>query len=383
MKIVADENIPLLDQFFGHLGEVKAYPGRSLNAELVADADVLLVRSVTPVNPSLLQGSRVKFVGTTTIGLDHIDTDYLSSKGIGFCSAPGCNAGAVVEYVLSVLSVLAEQQGFQFGQKTVGIIGRGQIGSRLVSTLHRMGFKVKANDPPKALAGETGLSGLDEVLACDIISMHVPLVEGGPYPTRELLNAESIARLRQEQIIINTSRGDVVDEDALKLRLQQKGHPTVILDVFKNEPAIDSDLVRLCHFATPHIAGYSLDGKIKGTEMVYRSLCQHTGLPVRLNVSEFMPEPPLKMMSFSADADWALHTAIRACYDVRHDDSNLRRTLGQGQDENAAARAAGFDRLRKNYRVRRGFNHSSIRLANGQNRLQASLAAAGFTVQEG
>jgi erythronate-4-phosphate dehydrogenase len=378
MKIVADENIPLLKEFFSKVGDISVYPGRSLNAELVADADILLVRSVTPVDESLLSGSRVKFVGTTTIGLDHIDTAYLQRQGIGFCSAPGCNASAVMEYIVSVLSVLSEQQGFRLHNKSVGIIGRGQIGSRLAAALAKMGVRFKANDPPREAAGETELYSLEDVLACDIISVHVPLIEDGPWPTRNLIHDKHLKCLTANQILINTSRGHVIDEAALKRRLVEQKPPTIVLDVFRGEPVIDRELANLCQLATPHIAGYSLEGKTNGTEMVYQSLCRYSGLPVRYSAAQFVPEPSLKKLVFSADADveYALHTAVRACYDVRFDNSQLRHTL----ELEPAARASAFDLLRKCYRQRRSFGNTEVCVPMGRTDVNTTLAAVGFKV---
>lgn len=380
MNIVADENIPLLTEFFGDTGDIYAYPGRSINSQLVTDADVLLVRSVTPVNEVLLKGSSVKFVGTTTIGLDHIDTDYLQQQGIGFCSAPGCNAGAVVEYVLSVLSVLTEQYGFGLLEKTMGIVGYGEIGSRLAQVLREMGMQVKANDPPRQAAGENSLTTLSEVMACDIVSIHVPLTDTGPWPTRELINAEQIQKLQRSQILINTSRGDVMDEEALLSKLSGDLHPTVVLDVFRHEPEISKSLAERCQFATPHIAGYSLEGKHNGTEMVYRQFCRYAGLPVRYSAADFAPEPALKKMVYSSgvDVDYGFNTAVRAAYDVRTDDANLRKTLFLSAEQ----RSLAFDQLRKNYRVRRGFNTLAIEAGDCHPSLIARLTAAGFRLNE-
>jgi len=379
MKIVADENIPLVPQFFAGFGEIKTYPGRTITPEKVCDADILLVRSITPVDAELLKGSRVKFVGTTTIGLDHIDTEYLGAQGISYRNAPGCNASAVVEYIVGCLSVLADELGFSLEEKSVGIIGRGAIGSRLEKVLSGLGMTVLSNDPPRQESGEENLYGLNEVLQCDIISLHVPLVDEGNYPTRHLLNATMIDDLKSHQILMNTSRGDVVDEAALKHRLRLSDSPTVVLDVFNNEPDIDLELAHLCHFVTPHIAGYTLDGKVAGTEMVYKELCRIMGLPERHKLGQFLPDPPLRKLAFSADVDpfWALHTAIRTCYDVRHDDSRLRRSLKLPPAE----RGQAFDQLRKRYRVRRGFEQVKIVLKGGKAELQAKLSAVGFNIQ--
>jgi len=379
VNIVADENIPLAAELFGALGKVQLYPGRSISAAAVNDADVLLVRSVTPVTESLLKNSRVRFVGSTTIGLDHIDTNYLKQRGIGFCNAPGCNAQSVVEYVVSVLSVLSEQQAFRLQEKSIGIIGRGQIGSRLAATMKSLGVQVVAHDPPRQDRGEEDLYDLQKSLGCDIISIHVPLVTDGPYPTSKLLSSEHFASLTESQILINSSRGNVLDEGALLQRLKQAGRPTVVLDVFDKEPAINVELAKLCHFATPHIAGYSLEGRTNGTEMVYRKLCQYSGLPIRQHAQQFMPAAALQRLEFSADSDaeYVLNTCIRACYDVRTDHSSLRHSLSF----ESAQRALLFDSLRKNYRRRQSFGKTRVRVPDNCSAMKELLAAVGFSVE--
>lgn len=379
MNIVADENIPLAAELFGALGQVQLYPGRSISAGIVNNADVLLVRSVTPVTESLLKNSQVRFVGSTTIGVDHIDTNYLNQRAIGYCNAPGCNAQSVVEYVVSVLSVLSEQQAFRLQEKSIGIVGRGQIGSRLAGTMKNLGLQVVAHDPPRRDRGETDLYDLQEALACDIISIHVPLVTDGPYPTNKLLSSEHFEDLTESQILINSSRGNVLDEEALLQKLKKPGRPTVVLDVFDKEPAINVELAKLCHFATPHIAGYSLEGRTNGSEMVYRKLCQYSGLPIRKNAQQFLPEPALQRLEFSADSDveYALNTCIRACYDVRTDHFSLRHSLSL----EPALRALVFDSLRKNYRRRQSFGKTRVRVPDKCPAMKQSLAAVGFIIE--
>lgn len=376
MRIVADESIPLLKPLFGSLGEITALPGREISREHLVEADLLLVRSVTPVNAALLENTPVRMVATATIGSDHVDLGYLAQRGIAFANAPGCNAESVVEYILSCLSILCEVKGFALDEISVGIVGRGEIGGRLERVLKALGVVVKACDPPRQLAGEDNLVSLDQVLECDVVTLHVPLVTEGRYPTLGLVNTAVLERLDGHQILINSSRGGVIDEMALKRRLQRGDGFTAILDVWRGEPAIDSELASLCLLATPHIAGYSLDGRSNGSGTIHQQVCRHFGLPVRAKVGQFLPEPPLKMMAFSdeADPDWAFHTLIRACYDVRHDHANLMRVLRQ------PAPAAGFDRLRREYRQRRGFAQTRVRQKGLQADLYARVVAAGFSI---
>lgn len=378
LKIVADENIPLLRRFFGELGDLTAKPGREINASDIQDADILLVRSVTQVNQSLLENSKVRFVGTCTAGLDHVDTEYLASNKIRFSSAPGANANSVVEYVLSSLSILADTHDFDFISATVGIVGHGNVGLLLAKRLRKLGVATKIYDP---LIDDEGreLSSLNEVLACDVVTLHVPLTNDGDYPTKGMIGATELMSMSASQVLINTCRGGVVNESALKERLSEPDAPVVVLDVWENEPSIDTSLARQVYIGTPHIAGYSFDGKVAGTEMVYRGLCQFLGLPVRHSLGQFLEEPPLSRLSFtsSADTDWCMHTAIRACFDVRHDHGQLMKTLHLQDDE----RAANFDALRKNYRCRREFSGVRIQLKNGDSDLFSKFKGLGFNIK--
>lgn len=380
MRILADENIPLLHEFFQEFGEIVAVPGRTISAEQVRSADVLLVRSVTRVNADLLRGSKVGFVGTATIGCDHLDLEYLSQSGIAFSNAPGCNARSVVEYVLCALSVLSERLGLPWGRQRVGIVGLGNVGGQLESTLKALGFSVLGHDP--FLERErSGLASLDEVLDCDLISLHTPLTRNGPHPTFHLLGADHLNRLRPDQILINTARGPVIDERALLEKMRREPQWPVVLDVWETEPRVNVELLGRVQLGSAHIAGYSLDGKMRGTEMIYQALCRHLGRPVRRRLENLMPAPPLRALEFSKTVTplQALTTAMRACYDPRIDDSLLRATASLSDEE----RALAFDRLRKQYRVRREFSCTRIQLPAGQDETASLLRAAGFQVRVG
>lgn len=381
MLIVADENIPLLDQFFEEIGTIRRVAGRTLTPAEVRDADILLVRSVTRVDQRLLEGSRVKFVGTSTIGTDHVDVAWLESQGIAFACAPGCNAASVTEYVLSVLSVHAERRGLDdWTDLSIGIVGAGNVGSRLAGRLTRLGFDVKLSDPPREVVeGDEAFDSLDDVLACDVISLHTPLSDRGDHATRHLISADRLETLNSAQLLINTSRGGVVDCDALKRRLRADNAPTVVLDVWEGEPDVDPELAGLLWLMTPHIAGYSLEGKVGGTEMVYQALCQFLGLPARKKSGQFMADPALSKLSFtsSARARDAAHLAIRACYDVRRDDARYRQVLLMPPEE----RAAAFDAMRRDYPVRREFSSTKIQLKGGAKELQQIFKALEFKLK--
>lgn len=372
MRIVADENIPLLDEFFAAFGDIHRFPGRSIDRTALADAEVLLVRSVTKVDRALLQGSQVKFVGTCTIGTDHLDLDYLSEAGIAWSSAPGCNARGVVDYVLGCLLALAETTGERLAQRRYGVVGAGQVGGRLVDVLQGLGWQVLVCDPPR-LAREGGdFVDLQTILReCDVISLHTPL----DADTRYLLGADELQELRPGAWLINSARGPVVDNAALKAHLQTSADLRVVLDVWEHEPQADPELAQLCHIATPHIAGYSLDGKLRGTAQIYQSYCQVSGQPVVRTLDELLPHTWLQGLQLLGDADseWALGAICRAVYDPRRDDAAFRRSL-QGD---AAQRRAAFDALRKHYPYRREIEGLPVTLVGEGDALVAQLRALG------
>ncbi|KPQ30327.1 MAG: erythronate-4-phosphate dehydrogenase [Marinobacter excellens HL-55] len=383
MLIVADENIPLLDAFFGDIGEIRRVTGRTLSRDQVVDADVLLVRSVTRVNQELLEGTRVRFVGTATIGTDHIDLDWLKTRGIRFAAAPGCNASSVAEYVLSVISLFAERRGLDdWTTLSVGVVGVGNVGGELAQILERLGFEVRLCDPPRQESeSDSGLPfvSLADALECDVVTLHTPLTRNQPNATQHMLSDQHLAMMGADQLLINAGRGEVIDSAALLRRLDQPDAPLVALDVWEQEPGISPDLVDKTWLATPHIAGYSLEGKMQGTEMIYQAMCQFMGLPVRKKAGQFLPEPALSKLSFTSAAgeDVAVRTALLACYDPRRDDARLRLTMKGSPGE----RAAAFDRLRRDYPVRRECSSLKIQLKGTSKSLQDSFRAMGFKLK--
>ena len=382
MRLVADENIPLLDDFFAPFGDIVLLPGRSIDRAALIDADILLVRSVTPVTPALLRGTPVRFVGTCTIGTDHLDLPGLAAAGVSVASAPGCNARGVVEYVLSCLLTLAERTGESWRDRTVGILGIGEVGGRLASTLEALGVRCLRCDPPRAERGEAGLHTLDELIAgADVISCHVPLTRVGGHPTFHLFDQARLLALRPGAWLINSSRGPVLDNQALATVLQERPDLQVILDVWDHEPEADPALARLCALVTPHIAGYSLDGKLRGTEQIYRALCEHLQQPPGIFLQALAPAAGRASVQFSADtpAEWILARAQRWVTDVRDDDARMRHMLETATSP--AGIRAGFDRLRKHYPLRR--EASLLDIAGTDNFSQEAvslLRAAGFTI---
>jgi len=358
MRILADENIPLLDEFFAEFGEIERMPGRAFDRDSVARADVLLVRSVTQVNRALLEGSKVRFVGTCTIGTDHLDLDYFNEAGIGWASAPGCNARGVVDYVLGSLLTLAEVRGADLAQRTYGVVGAGQVGGRLVDVLRGLGWQVLVCDPPRAAAEGGDYVSLDEIIQrCDVISLHTPLIAS----TRHLFDAQRLGQLQSNAWLINASRGAVVDNAALRELLRERDDLEAVLDVWEGEPQVDPELAELCLLATPHIAGYSLDGKLRGTAQIYQAFCAHFALEARVELDDLLP--PYWLTEFGLDASTpvpvALASLCRAIYDPRRDDADFRRSLVG----TAAERKAAFDALRKHYPARREVDGLHVKLS--------------------
>ncbi len=351
LNVLADENMPFVDELFSGLANVKKMGGRDMRAEDLIDVDVLLVRSITKVNEQLLnRANRLRFVGTATIGVDHIDQDYLAERSIPWSSAPGCNATAVAEYVISALLALVpgNLQG-----KTVAIVGAGNIGTRLAVKLEALGVNYFYCDPPKQRAGSEGdYRDLDAVTQADIISLHVPIIRKGIDCTEHMVNAEFLNRLKPGAVLINSCRGDVVDNQALREHLLTKPPLYTVMDVWQNEPMIDLELLKLVDIATPHIAGYSLEGKANGTFALYQKWCELSGEPAAVRVEDLLPKMAIDKVSINQGATEAVITKlVHLIYDIRDDDLLCRR---QGID------AKGFDNLRKQYKVRREFSALSL-----------------------
>ena len=295
MRILADENIPLVDAFFAEHGDIRRMPGRSINRAVLEQAEVLLVRSVTRVDRELLEGSAVRFVGTCTIGTDHLDIDYFDEVGIDWASAPGCNARGVVDYVLGSLLALAEGEGVALHDRRYGVIGAGEVGGRLVEVLRSLGWDVRVCDPPRQAREVGEFVGLDEILEeCDVISLHTPLTLEGEHSTFHLLDGARLAQLRPGAWLINAARGAVVDNAALREQLARRPDIQAVLDVWEGEPQVDVELAELCWIATPHIAGYSLDGKLRGTAQIYQALCASKGIEPKVDLAELLPAAPLR-----------------------------------------------------------------------------------------
>ncbi|MCJ2375489.1 4-phosphoerythronate dehydrogenase [Vibrio sp. ZSDZ34] len=374
MKIIVDEAMPYAVDLFGQLGEVIAKPGRELTADDLIDVDALMIRSITKVNESLLEkANALKFIGTATAGMDHVDQDVLKQRGVFFTAAPGCNKVGVAEYVISSLMVMAQQQGFSIFDKTVGIVGCGQVGSYLQKCLQGIGIQVLLNDPLKKLQGDERLfTDLDTLLEqSDVVTLHTPITRNGEFPTHHLINDVRLAKFRPDQILINAARGAVVDNNALKQRLLKQDGFTAVLDVFEFEPVVDFDLLPLLTFATPHIAGYGLEGKARGTTMIFNSYCEFLGLTKRADPDDLLPTAPIPELTLNREWDEAtLHSMTQIIYDVRKDDAIFRREV---------YRENGFDKMRKNYWDRREYGAVLVK-GDGSCNL-APLAKLGFQIE--
>lgn len=303
MKVIVDDKIPYIREALAQVADEVVYlPGASFTREVVADADTLIVRTRTRCNRDLLAGSRVKFIATATIGYDHIDTTYCKEAGIQWTNCPGCNAGSVEQYVHSVLLLLKREKGLSLKDATLGIVGVGHVGSRVARMAKELGMRVLLNDPPRADRGEEGFVGLD-VLAkeCDVLTFHTPLYKEGIYRTYHLVNNELLFSLKRKPYLINSSRGEVVDTASLLAALSTGKVKDAIIDTWENEPEINKDLLKAAYLATPHIAGYSADGKANASRMSLEALCKFFHIDASF---EIVP-PALPCMDIPDDEDEA------------------------------------------------------------------------------
>ena len=386
MQFVVDENIPFAREAFSHLGSVTLLPGRGITREAIRKAHALIVRSVTKVDAALLADTDVQFVGTATTGVEHVDREYLAARNIGFAAALGCNANAVAEYVLTALLVTAHTKELRLNGKTLGIIGAGRIGSIVAAKAPALGIRTLLHDPPLARAtGEQRYRSLAETLQADFITLHVPLTYDGPDATLHLIGANELAHMTPSAILINTARGEVVDNAALLEALTGGTIAGAILDVWEREPAIDWDLLDRVTLGTPHIAGYSSDGKINGTVMVYHACCRFWGIEPAWVPPSDPPAAPapgsLPHLQFDAtgkDFQTLAHDILTTLYDLPADHARMRDVLAVPE----SLRSQAFDRLRRDYPHRREFAASPISITSGDRNLIARLQTLGIRADE-
>ncbi|MFH7767441.1 4-phosphoerythronate dehydrogenase [Acinetobacter sp. BSP-28] len=345
MKIVADENLAFTEYFFADFGEIQQAAGRTLSHADVQDAEALLVRSVTQVNAQLVQDTKLKFVGSATIGTDHLDIAALEQQHISWSNAAGCNAQAVAEYVITTLLHLKPELMDANDNFTLGIVGLGNVGSRLAVMAKLLGWNVIGYDPFIQREHVQQVEWEELLKTADAISTHVPLTKTGNHPTYHLINAEALAQMKPEAILINSARGPVVEESALIADIQQTQR-SVVLDVFEHEPEISEQLLNLITLVTPHIAGYSLEGKARGTQMIYDAFCHTFRYPA---TKQFETQLPVCEQYFKErDLKAVLKQYLSQIYDISRDDANLRGCLKDGKVDQKA-----FDYLRKTYPLRR------------------------------
>ena len=376
MKIVADSNIPFAKQACAALGDVEILKASELSPERLRDCDVLLCRSTRRINAAVLDGTKVRFVATATIGVDHVDLEYLARRGIGFASAPGSNANSVSEYITSALLILARKLGRPLEQMSIGIVGVGNVGTRVAKKAEALGMQVILNDPPLARAtGELRYRPLEDLMEADVVTMHVPLAKSGPDRTYHMAGPGFFSALKRGAIFINSARGGVMDELALH-RAIDSGHVAgVVLDVWEHEPMFDECLVSKVDIATPHIAGHSFDGKVNGTKMVYDAACNFLGVAPTWSPDRVMPAPAVPRIPVDVgvrEDEEVIRDAVLGVYDVRNDDAKFRDVPpGDGRGDY-------FEALRRNYWPRREFHNTTVELKGGGAALRAKLAGLGF-----
>ncbi len=375
MKIVCDNKIPFIRGVFEPWAEVVYLPGAETTPAVVRDADAVVTRTRTRCDAALLAGSSVRVVASATIGYDHIDTAWCEAHGILWRNAPGCNSSSVKQYIAAVLCTLARRHGLRLDALTLGVVGVGNVGSKVAEAAALLGMRVLLCDPPRARAeGAEGFVDLDTLVAqSDIVTLHVPLLREGEDATWHLFDEARLAAMRPDQFLINSSRGPVVDGAALRAALQAKALRGAVLDVWEGEPEPDRALMALLDIATPHIAGYSADGKANGTRMSVRTVAAVLGLPL----ADWRPADipaPAQPLEFSLDASGksrqeVLSEAILHTYDILADDRALR------------AHPERFEQLRGDYPVRREPTAFTLRLQGGDPALADALAALGFHIQ--
>ncbi|MFA5554141.1 MAG: 4-phosphoerythronate dehydrogenase [Phycisphaerae bacterium] len=381
MKIIADQNIPFVKECFSSIGDVTAVSGREITAEILRDADILLVRSITPVNEQLLSGSKVKFVATATIGFEHVDIDYLNAHNIGFTSAPGSNANSVAEYIIAALLEIGKNHNIELAGKSIGIIGVGNVGSRVENKCKAIGMNVVLNDPPlRRQTNDDKYRPIEELYNCDFITFHTPLTYEGQDKTHHLADEDFFSNLKNGVIFLNTSRGGVVDTGSLKNALKTGKIKAAVLDVWEDEPAIDTDLLEMVDIGTPHIAGYSYDGKVAGMIMIYNEACAYFNIEAKHRIGDFLPKPAvpevkIQIKGFSDQR--ILRAAVNEIYKIKDDDRRMRGILNLPLGK----RCAAFDKLRKEYPVRREFQNTNIILAaENTEKVMKKLNGIGFQV---
>lgn len=375
--LIIDDAVPYAHEIFSHLGQVVTLPGKEIDADSVRHADALIVRSRTQVNASLLKNSAIQFVGSTVVGLDHIDQTYLHRHRIPFYSAQGCNANSVAEFIISALFDLAEHHSFELTQKTLGIVGVGNVGKLVAQKARTLGINCLLNDPPREEAeprknvlaqarGENFVS-LTECLTADILTFHTPLTQTGKHKTLNLLSAERLQQIKPHQIIINAARGGIIHETAW-VQTQTLAN---VIDCWEDEPNISPPLYQTAYLATPHIAGHSLDAKIAGSQMVYKHLCKVWNVMPQDRWQKFLPPPPEPMnVTEHTTMQATLNALFRQTHDIHKDDQAIR-----AHDINEVHKK--YEHYRRHFPVYREWHQHQVNVTNNPH-LYKTLKQLGF-----
>ncbi|MBN2347239.1 MAG: 4-phosphoerythronate dehydrogenase PdxB [Bacteroidales bacterium] len=374
MKIVADEKIPFLKGAFEPYADIEYYPGHKISREHLLDADALIIRTRTICNRDLLEGTNIQFIATATIGYDHIDTEYCRSKDIQWANAPGCNAASVKQYITCALLYMAEKNNFSLKDRTIGIVGVGNVGKKIGKIAVQLGMRVMLNDPPRErnenLCGFISLDGI--IRESDIVTFHVPLNYEGEYATFHLADEKFFNRLNPGTILINSSRGEVVDTDALKKALQLGKVAGAVIDVWEHEPEIDKQLLQMMDIGTPHIAGYSADGKANGTTMSVQAVSKFFDLGIENWEPDEVPLPKNTEITIDCknkQEQEIIKEAVTATYNIAEDDKSLRLAV------------RNFENLRANYPLRREFFAYTINLLHSNKEIADLLRQLEFNVK--
>jgi len=375
MKIIIDDKIPYIQGAFEEVAEVIYLPGPKTTPEIVKDADAIVTRTRTSCNEKLLSGSSVKFIATATIGYDHIDTEYCDKAGIHWTNAPGCNSKSVEQYIASTLMVLAERKKLQLKDVCIGVVGVGNVGSKVANVCNLLGMKVLLNDPPRERAeGPEAFVSLQRIVdEANIITLHVPLNQKGEDATFHLGNTAFLESLKRKPVLINSCRGEVIETKAVKTALKTGKLSGFVCDCWENEPDIDLELLGMTDLATPHIAGYSKDGKATGTRMSVQAISNYfdLGLNNWLPKGVELPDHPyIELDGTGKNEQEIISTAILSTYDIRNDDKLLRNNSDH------------FEQLRGDYPTRREYPAFTIIPTHIENNVLGILRNLGFKIKE-
>lgn len=375
IKIIAEDKIPFLQGVFNSNVKIQFLPYSELTNEKIRDADALIVRTRVKCNAELLDNTNIKFIASPTIGIDHIDTVYCKENDITWVNAPGCNSSSVNQYVASALLTLAEKHEFNLKDKTIGIIGVGNVGGKVQRTAEILGMNVLLNDPPRERTeGKKNFCDIEKLISeSDIISLHVPLIKDGRDKTYHFFNKELFNNFSNPKVLINTSRGEVINTLELKEAIKNKKVCNSVIDVWENEPNIDLELLEMSEFTTPHIAGYSTDGKANGTAICVNKINKYFNLGLKENWQPLKLPSTLKGNEIKIDCknkseQKIIWQVVNKTYSISKDSERLKTA------------PTFFESQRDNYRIRREFGYFNVTLVNSNSKIENKLNALGFNL---